>query len=70
MFNAYLANTAIADVGFFIGLILVNLCFLFLYVAPIYVIILFTADYFHFKKTKQHYQKCEEIFAIFDELSL
>ena len=24
MFNAYLANTAIADVGFFIGLILVN----------------------------------------------
>lgn len=70
MLNMYLANTAIADVGFFIGSILVNLCVLFLYVAPIYVIILFIADYFHFKKTKQHYQKCEEIFAIFDELSL
>jgi hypothetical protein len=70
MFNMYLANTTIADVGFFIGLILVNLCVVFLYVAPIYVIILFTADYFHFKKTKQHYKKCEEIFAIFDELSL
>lgn len=24
----------------------------------------------HGEKTKQHYQKCEEIFAIFDELSL
>lgn len=70
MFNAYLANTAIADVCLFIGLILVNLCVLFLCIARIYVIILFIADYFHFKKTKQHYQKCEEIFAIFDELSL